>query len=120
MPLAGERRKAILESAGQAPPQWLDDRVGVEVTRCRHEPRTRVVALADHERLVGAAVERVLEQPFERGVLLLDDEHFAEADGELAEDARVDRHRHAQVQQADAGVGDGGIIAQAEQAQCLP
>ena len=84
-----------------------------------HEPSPGVVPLAYDKWLIRAAVERVLHQPLKRRVLLLDDQHFAQPDGELAEDARVDRHRHAQVQEPDAGACDGRVVAEAEQPQRL-
>ena len=64
------------------------------------------MGLADDDRLVRTAVEGVLDQPLEGGVLLLDDDNLVQAPGEGSDDRRVEWHGHLHLEHTDTGGGD--------------
>ena len=103
LPWRGRRRRQPLGKAmGQQAPQLWSDRVGLQ--RARHREQRPVVggALADDDRRIGPAVERVLDDPLEVLCLLLDDDHLRQAVGELAHLRGVERHGHCQLEHPDA------------------
>src|SRR5215212_915409 len=77
--------------------------VGVQVELGRQQPLAAVVALADDAGRVCGAVEHLLELRLEERALLLDDEDLVEPVGELADDLRLQRPDHAELQQPDGG-----------------
>jgi|GEM_PF-2326216 len=97
-----ERAQPTGESSRQSGVQRGEQRVDVERPVAGDEQITPLVASADDPRVMGAVVERTLQEPFERVVLLLDDHHLVEALGELAGLGRVERYGHQQLEQTDA------------------
>jgi len=99
LPGRGLGTETIDESVVEFPAQHRDDLVGVEGSRRRDEWRLELVGPADHRRMVTGVVERVLDQRFDVGRLLLDDEDAIQPPGEGANRRHVERHRHTQLQQ---------------------
>ena len=77
------------------------------------------VAPTDDSWMMSAVVERALQQAFERGVLLFDDEHLVEAIGEVARLRRIEWHRHQQLEQANTGGVQVVVRAETEDSQRL-
>ena len=114
----GRQRSASASSQPRAQPGG--DGVGLERAGEREQRRLVGVALAHHHRMVGAAEQCVLHQPLEVLRLLLDDDHLGEPVGELAHLGDVERHRHAELEQPDAGGAERSRRSRKpEQAQCL-
>ncbi len=99
--------------------QRCEQRVDVEGAVARDEQVVVFVASADHAWMVGAVVERALQQTLERRVLLFDDDHLIEALGELAGLGRIERHGHQQLEQAHAGTAHVVVGDEAEHSQRL-
>ncbi len=114
-----ERTQPIGESGGQPGVQRSEQGVDVEGAVARYQQLAAFVAPADHARVMGTVVERALQQTLERRVLLLDHEHLVEAVGELARLCRVERHRHQQLEQANAGGAQVVFGGEAEHSQRL-
>ena len=75
------------------------DLVGVERALDGKQPIARFVALADDDRLVGAAVKFFADLDFDQRALLLDDDDEVEAGGEVGQFAAADRPRTADLEQ---------------------
>ena len=105
------------ESSRQPGVERGEQRVDVERPVTRHEQVALFVASADHPRVMGAVVERTLQEAFERRVLLLDHHHLVEALGEVASLGRIERDRHQQLEQADAGSPEVVVGDEAEHPQ---
>ena len=105
---------------------WLESRAqprgdDVGVHRAGEGEQRRIVGgtLAHDHGMIGAAEERVLHQPLEVLPLLLDDDDLLQALGELADLPTVERHRHAELEQANAGSAQLVVGAEPEEAQRL-
>ena len=109
----------LAESRQQPRAQRPGEHVGIERAGDRYEAVAPLVELADDHGPAGLGVERVLDEPLERRALLLDDDHLGESAGESADEVGIERDRHPQLQQADAGVGDPARRVESEQPQRL-
>ena len=105
------RREASVDRA--------DQRVDIEGAVARHEEVSRLVATAYDQRMMGAVVERRLEELLECRILLLDDQHLVESFGEFAGLSWVERHRHQQLEEPDPGGAEIVVALQPDQAQDL-
>ena len=116
----GQRAQTVLTDAGrESPVEWFEQPVGVEQAGAGDQQFAALGVPADHPRTFGGVVHRALHEQLEGGVLLLDDEHLGEAVGEVAHLLLVDRYRHEEVEEADAGVAQGGVVGQPEQGERL-
>ena len=86
------------------------DGVGVERPFRREQPLPALVLLADHRRLVGGAVEDLLDLRLDQPALLLDHDDGLEAGGELADDVRLQRPGAGNLQQAQSKVGRPRLV----------
>ena len=115
---SGQRGDAcFVDAPDEAGAQRREQLVGVDRPAAGDQRRTVLVVAADDG---GALVPRVQGAPdehLERRVLLLDDEHFAEPVGELADLLVVERHRHRQSHQADAVAAQRLVVGEPEQAE---
>jgi len=82
--------------------QRREQRVDVERPVTGDEQVALFVASTHDQRVVGAVVERALQETLECRVLLLDHHHLVEALGEVAGLGRIERDRHQQLEQPDA------------------
>ena len=105
----------LLESQSDS---WCDQ-IRIEGARAGNQRRTVGRELANDDRTLGSRVEHVLDQPFEQRRLLLDDHDLCQPIGELADQRRVDRIRHGDLQQPDSCGAELVGAAQAEQRQRL-
>ena len=105
------------QSGRETFPEADEDHVGIQDPVIGHEGAAVGVRLADHPGLVGAAVEGILHEPFERRVLLLDYEDLVEAPGEGADGRRIEWHRDPHVEEPDACGGDLGGCRETEAVQ---
>ena len=118
--LRRERAQGVVAEPGdEAPAQRLEQPVGVEHPGARHERGAGLVVAPDDRGPLVGVVHGALHEQLERRVLLLDDEHLGEAVGEVADLLLVDRHRHQEVEQADAGTAQVVVAGETEQAERL-
>ena len=78
------------------------DLVRVELADDAEQRALLLVELADDARPIGPAVQHVLGEQLEESALLLDDQDLLEPAAELADDARLHRREHRQLEDADA------------------
>ena len=91
--LAGrtDRREAIVADAlRETRSKRPDDGIGVQRTVGREQPVTTFIGLAGDHGMVRTAPQRILDQRFERRVLVLDDEHFRQSCREASKQTVVD------------------------------
>ena len=129
----GERRRALAHRLQQGHPRGdgaeghapldpgghdLGDAIGVQLAVGGHEGAVLEVPLADDAGMLGEVIEDVADEDLHEGALLLDDEDLLQAPRELAHDAGLHREEHADAQQADAVVLQGGVV-QPQLEECL-
>ena len=102
----GAERYAPLDPGGDD----LGDAIGVQLPVGRHQGAVLEVALADDAGMVGEVIEDVADEELHEGALLLDDEDLLQPPRELPHDAGLHREEHADAQQADAVVLQGGVV----------
>ena len=112
-------RQPVGEAHGEPLAQPVDDRVGVERPHDFISVRPSSWFLPSTRGWLGSAVQGVLDEPLERRVLLLDDDDLVEPAGEAAHQLGIERHGHAQLEEADPGRGDRPLAVQAEPAEGL-
>ena len=118
--LGRQRRQSLrAELLEQARTERSYDHVGVKRAMGLQQLGPRRIGLAGHLRLIRTAVERVFHEPFEGRVLLLDHEYFAQALGEATHEVAIERNGQTELDESDAGAGDGVFIIEAEQPQRL-
>ena len=98
--------KTPLEARGHD----LSDAISVELAVGGHQRALALVALAEHERAHGLVVEDVADEQLAERALLLDHQELLEARGELADDRRLHREQHPDLQQADPVMAERGVV----------
>jgi hypothetical protein len=106
--------QALLQPTGDD----LGDAVGVELAVGGHQGPALLVALADDARVHRVVVEDVAQEHLDERALLLDDQDLLEPAREPADDPRLHREEHADLEDADA-VAPQRRVVQAELAQRL-
>ena len=115
---AGRGQPVGREGQGEDPAQRLHQPVSRQRSVQRDQRLPVGVPLAEHQRLVGAAVERVPHQRLDVRRLFLDHQQRGRARGEPAYGRTVERVEGAQLQHADAGLAEI-IGVEAERGQRL-
>ena len=111
-------KRFVLPPGDQARTERDGDPVAGERALGRKQPLPRLVPLAEDRRLVGGAVQDLLDLALDQAALLLDHDDRLEVAGEVADSLRVERPRAGELQEAQAEIG-GAHLVDAEVVQRL-